>query len=119
MRYHLAGMTMSAMMVAGMVLVAAGFRARDMGAAAAAPRREHQQHAHRGAVRWTRPRLTRAHWGLMLVLALALVIDTMKPATLGFVLPGMSEEYGFPASRGAWLLLCASSARRSARCSGV
>ena len=30
-----------------------------------------------------------AHWMLMAVLVIALVIDIMKPATLGFVLPGM------------------------------
>jgi len=34
-----------------------------------------------------------AHWTLMGVLVIALVIDIMKPATLGFVLPGMMTEY--------------------------
>ena len=34
-----------------------------------------------------------AHWMLMGVLVIALVIDIMKPATLGFVLPGMMTEY--------------------------
>ena len=34
-----------------------------------------------------------AHWMLMAVLVIALVIDIMKPATLGFVLPGMMSEY--------------------------
>ena len=33
------------------------------------------------------------HWMLMGVLVVALVIDIMKPATLGFVLPGMMTEY--------------------------
>jgi putative MFS transporter len=33
------------------------------------------------------------HWGLMSVLVIALVIDIMKPATLGFTLPGMMSEY--------------------------
>jgi len=37
--------------------------------------------------------LGRAHWGLMSALVLALVIDIMKPATLGFTLPGMTSEY--------------------------
>jgi putative MFS transporter len=32
----------------------------------------------------------------MLVLSLALVIDAMKPASLGFTIPGMSREYGLP-----------------------
>ena len=33
------------------------------------------------------------HWGLMAVLVIALIIDIMKPATLGFTLPGMMSEY--------------------------
>src|SRR5699024_9474081 len=37
--------------------------------------------------------LNRAHWVLVLVLVVALAIDVMKPATLGFVVPGMSHEY--------------------------
>jgi putative MFS transporter len=38
-------------------------------------------------------RLLPAHWRLMAVLVIALVIDVMKPASLGFVLPGMMDEY--------------------------
>jgi putative MFS transporter len=34
-----------------------------------------------------------AHWGLMSILVIALIIDIMKPATLGFTLPGMMAEY--------------------------
>ncbi|MES2327592.1 MAG: MFS transporter [Pseudomonadota bacterium] len=37
--------------------------------------------------------LSPAHWGLMSVLVIALIIDIMKPATLGFTLPGMMTEY--------------------------
>ncbi|HEY4273463.1 MAG TPA: MFS transporter [Candidatus Udaeobacter sp.] len=37
--------------------------------------------------------LNRAHWTLMAVLVLALIIDVMKPATLGFTIPGMVREY--------------------------
>ena len=37
--------------------------------------------------------LSGAHWGLMSVLVIALIIDIMKPATLGFTLPGMMSEY--------------------------
>jgi hypothetical protein len=33
------------------------------------------------------------HWKLVSVLVVALAIDVMKPATLGFVVPGMSAEY--------------------------
>ena len=49
------------------------------------------------------PRLARAHYMLMVVLTTALVIDVMKPASLGFVLPGMRAEYGLDALSVAWL----------------
>ncbi len=39
----------------------------------------------------------------MVVLTVALVIDVMKPASLGFVVPGMIDEYGVPAATIAWL----------------
>jgi putative MFS transporter len=40
--------------------------------------------------------LSKAHWTLMAVLVIALVIDIMKPASLGFTIPGMIEEYDVP-----------------------
>src|SRR5919205_1518568 len=39
-------------------------------------------------------RLGAAHWMLLAALTIALAIDVMKPATLGFVIPGMRHEYG-------------------------
>jgi putative MFS transporter len=42
--------------------------------------------------------LTAAHWRLMAVLVIALIIDVMKPATLGFTVPGMVSEYEVPKS---------------------
>ncbi len=36
------------------------------------------------------------HWVLMATLTIGLVIDTMKPATLGLLIPGMTVEYGLP-----------------------
>lgn len=47
--------------------------------------------------------LTRAHWGMAALLGLALIIDIMKPATLGFVTPGMRAEYGVDRQTVAWL----------------
>lgn len=44
-----------------------------------------------------------AHYRLMVVLTAALVIDVMKPASLGFVLPGMRGEYELDALTIAWL----------------
>jgi putative MFS transporter len=40
--------------------------------------------------------LSAAHWTLMAVLVIALIIDIMKPASLGFTIPGMIKEYGVP-----------------------
>ena len=62
----------------------------------------------------------RPHWRLMVVLVVALVIDVMKPATLGFTLPGMMNEY--QVDQGDGLARCPSSrwsARSSARSSGA
>src|SRR5690606_21479324 len=42
--------------------------------------------------------LTAAHWRLMTVLVVALIIDVMKPAALGFVMPGLRVEYGLGAA---------------------
>ena len=48
-------------------------------------------------------KLTTAHWGMSGLLALALVIDIMKPASLGFVTPGMRSEYHLDGGTVAWL----------------
>src|SRR6185369_16961697 len=42
--------------------------------------------------------LSRAHWMLMSVLVIALIIDIMQPASLGFTIPGMVKEYHVPKS---------------------
>jgi putative MFS transporter len=51
--------------------------------------------------------LNRAHWTLVAVLVVALAIDVMKPATLGFVLPGLRREYGIDHATAGWLPLIA------------
>lgn len=43
-------------------------------------------------------RMGKAHWSLVVMLTVGLVIDTMKPASLGFTLPGIAKEYGVSAS---------------------
>src|SRR3546814_20783024 len=50
--------------------------------------------------------LNREHWKLVVVLVVALAVDVMKPATPGFVLPGMSREYSLstPTAR-VWALV--------------
>ena len=51
--------------------------------------------------------LTRAHGTLFIVLIVALVVDIMKPATLGFVIPGMADEYGITRQTASWLAITA------------
>ena len=51
--------------------------------------------------------LTPAHWRLMAVLVIALIIDIMKPASLGFTLPGMMAEYGVDKATASLLPLSA------------
>ena len=52
-------------------------------------------------------RLGRSHYLMLVILIAGLVIDVMKPATLGFVLPGLAAEYGIERSTAAFLPLVA------------
>src|SRR5438094_860978 len=89
--YRLAGTPMDLAMLWGMALIVAGIAAASYGVlpkrrVATAP----------VTVTVTAPEdapLTPAHVGLMVVLVIALMIDVMKPASLGFVVPGMVKEY--------------------------
>src|SRR3954468_9973808 len=101
--FRLAEMPMDAEMTWGMVLIVAGLCVagfgllpRRLGAAAGAP------HGVEVSAPEDAP-LGAAHWRLMVVLTVALVIDVMKPASLGFVVPGMIDEYGVPKTTVAWL----------------
>lgn len=94
MGYRMREMPMSGLMLAGMALIVGGLALATYGivplgrrADAGAGPRVHVRGLD-GA------RLTRQHWGLLFVLGVALVVDVMKPATLGFVAPGMKAEYG-------------------------
>lgn len=93
--FMMAGMGMSQTMRLGMVLILAGLV--TAGLALIPDRRElrlgdHDTDAGRfraidGA------RLRPAHWRLVTILTIGLVVDTMKPASLGFTLPGVAMEY--------------------------
>ncbi len=99
MGYRLAGMPMSGEMLVGMALICAGtplagwglFPRRPRLTAPAASGDSYHLRAMDDAA------LTPAHWGLLLVLGIALIVDVMKPATLGFVIPGMKREYALTA----------------------
>lgn len=98
MHFQMSDMPMSKLMLCGMGLIVIGIamtayglfpirsdKAKNLSAA-------YQLHTLDNA------RLGWAHWRLVIVLGVALVVDVMKPATLGFVMPGMRQEYGISAS---------------------
>lgn len=94
--YRLAGMAMGWDMVLGMGLIIAGI---GIAAYGLLPRGIAKHRAESGAIEISAPEdapLSGAHWRLMLVLVVALIIDVMKPASLGFTVPGMVGEYNVP-----------------------
>jgi putative MFS transporter len=91
--FVLAGMPIGWDMVLGMVAIVGGCGVAAYGLL---PRDIARQLAASQDIVVTPPEdapLGRAHWGLMSVLVIALIIDIMKPDTLGFTLPGMMTEY--------------------------
>ena len=95
MNYHLAGMPMGWDMILGMALIVAGVGIAGVGLLPVSRRKRHEPHQTEVFVETSEDtKLTPVHWMLMVVMVVALVIDTMKPATLGFVMPGMRTEYG-------------------------
>ena len=102
MGYRMAGMPMSELMLAGMVLIVVGLALAFYGLL---PRRDslgvHRtlEGVHFRAM--DDAQLTPAHWGLLWVLGVALIVDVMKPATLGFVVPGSKSEYGLTTAQAA------------------
>ncbi|KQM95363.1 MFS transporter [Sphingomonas sp. Leaf22] len=96
MGYRMAGMPMDGMMLGGMALIVLGTLVAAYGLL---PRNLAAQRAAAADIVVAAPEdaeLSLAHWGLMAVLVVALVIDVMKPASLGFTVPGMISEYGVP-----------------------
>jgi putative MFS transporter len=96
MHYRLAGMPMDGLMLVGMTLIVLGTVVAGYGLL---PRDVAAQRAAASDIVVAAPEdapLSLAHWGLMAVLVVALVIDVMKPASLGFTVPGMIGEYGVP-----------------------
>jgi putative MFS transporter len=92
MGFMLAGMPMDPEMYAGMALIVLGIGAAAYGLLPnTAVSADH--HLPETLAPPEDAPLTRAHWLVMAALAVGLVIDIMKPASLGFVTPGMRVEY--------------------------
>jgi len=103
MGFRLAGMPMDPGMIAGMFMILAGVGLAAWGLLPGNVAAQVAASRHISVAAPEDAPLTRAHWQLMAVLVIALVIDVMKPASLGFVMPGLREEYAVTAARGAGL----------------
>jgi putative MFS transporter len=94
--FRLYGMPMGNEMIAGMAAIILGFAIAAYGLL---PKNISKQLAASQEIVVSPPEdapLSRAHWILMAALVVALIIDIMKPASLGFTIPGMVSEYGVP-----------------------
>ncbi|MBS0365666.1 MAG: MFS transporter [Proteobacteria bacterium] len=101
--YRLAGMPMDRSMAAGMGAIVTGVLLACYGLLPRLPARRSPDALRQVITHIENAPLTAAHWRVAALLALALVIDVMKPASLGFVTPGMRSEYGIDARTVAWL----------------
>ncbi|MGO4391503.1 MFS transporter [Variovorax sp. M-6] len=107
--YQMVGMEMDATMLTGMAMIpfgvllaAYGLMPRIAGMRKSLHGDSHLQfHVADGVP------LNREHWKLVLVLVVALAVDVLKPATLGFVMPGMTHEYEISRERAGVLALVA------------
>ena len=110
MHYRLAGMAMDVPMAVGMALIPCGVLLAGYGLMPRMARFRQGLHGHdihRHFHIADGVPLQREHWTLVIALAVALAIDVMKPASLAFVMPGMTAEYGIGMTTAGWLALSA------------
>ncbi|HEX8776609.1 MAG TPA: MFS transporter, partial [Rhodanobacter sp.] len=110
MHYQLAGMAMDAPMAVGMVLIPCGVLLAGYGLMPHMAQLRQSLHDHDNRRHFhiaDGVPLQHAHWTLVAALAVALAIDVMKPASLAFVMPGMTAEYRIGMSTAGWLALSA------------
>jgi putative MFS transporter len=107
MGYRMAGMPMDATMLTGMGLIPLGL---FLAAYGLMPRLTLLRQDNHGSIHFhvaDNSPLNSEHWKLVFALFVAVAVDVMKPATLGFVMPGMTEEYNVSASSAGTLALVA------------
>lgn len=93
MGYRMVGMPMDAPMMTGMSLIVVGLVAAFHGLCP--PSTTTAKAGSPVTVRTLDAApICAAHVGLLLVMAIAVTIDVMKPTTIAFVMPGMALEYG-------------------------
>lgn len=94
MGYHMAGMQPDAPMLTGMALIVAGLLLSLYGLLPRGAGAISKQAARIRVRALDDTRIRFPHVALLLVMALAVTIDVMKPTTLSFVAPGVAAEYG-------------------------
>ncbi|WP_341939363.1 MFS transporter [Marinimicrobium sp. C2-29] len=107
MNYKMAGMEMDATMWVGMGVIPLGVLLAWFGLM---PRLELLRQGSHGTINFhvaDNSPLNVEHWKLVAALLVAVTVDVMKPATLGFVMPGMKDEYGISQSSSGTLALIA------------
>lgn len=90
--YRMKGMGFSPLMSVGMLLLVAGLAAAVVAILVSSP--VHRHRTPRQVPLDDERSLKLGDLGLLAVMLFGLVIDVMKPATIGFVLPGARAEYG-------------------------
>lgn len=107
MNYHMAGMPMDTTMLVGMALIPVGLLMALYGLM---PRLDQLRSDDASGLQFhvsDQVPLNREHWSLVIVLLAAVIVDVMKPATLGFVMPGITEEYDISSKAAGTLALVA------------
>jgi MFS transporter, putative metabolite:H+ symporter len=94
MHYMLVGMSMGTPMLVGMGLIVVGLLLTAYGLVPGRSELDRGQLAQVSIRPLDDARLSYAHLALLIVMTFAVVIDVMKPVSLGFVVPGMAKEYG-------------------------
>ncbi len=110
MHYHLAGMPMDRGMLSGMGLIPLGVLLAGYGLMPRVEQLRQTAHGHGHPLYFhiaDHVPLNREHWKLVIVLAVALTVDVMKPASIAFVMPGMVHEYQITQSKAGYLALSA------------
>lgn len=94
MNFHMAGMPMDNTMLIGMAMIPIGlvFSCYGLMPRLASLRLHNDTDVIHFHVADNSP-LNREHIKLVIALLIAVIVDVMKPATLGFVMPGMMREY--------------------------
>jgi MFS transporter, putative metabolite:H+ symporter len=94
MHYKLVGMPMDTAMIIGMPLIVVGLVVTAYGLIPRDYKVSRGQLAKVSVRPMDDASLNWTHIALLVAMSLAIVIDVMKPASLGFTLPGMAKEYG-------------------------